>query len=86
MMEVFVEEPQLALSGILWTFLTTVAAYLLYTRGLAGMEAGQASVLATIEPVMASVVGFIVFHESFTWSALVGIGMVLVSSILIVKE
>ena len=50
------------------------------------MESGKASVLATIEPVMASVVGFVVFQESFTWTALVGIGMVLVSSILIMKE
>ncbi len=84
--EVFVMEPQLILSGILWTFLTTVAAYILYTKGLSGMEAGQASVLATIEPVMASVVGVLLFKESFSWGALVGIGMVLVSSILIVKE
>lgn len=86
MVEVFVKEPQLMLSGIVWTFLTTVAAYVLYTKGLSGMEAGQASVLATIEPVMASVVGFVLFKESFTWAALIGIGFVLVSSILIVKE
>lgn len=84
--EVFVMEPQLILFGILWTFLTTVAAYILYTRGLSGMEAGRASVLATIEPVMASVVGVLLFKESFSWGALVGIGMVLVSSILIMKE
>lgn len=84
--EVFVMEPQLILFGILWTFLTTVAAYILYTKGLSGMEAGRASVLATIEPVMASVVGVLLFKESFSWGALVGIGMVLVSSILIMKE
>lgn len=84
--EVFVKEPELAVYGLLWTFLTTVAAYLLYTKGLAGMEAGRASVLATVEPVMASVVGFVLFQESFTWTALVGICFVLVSSILIMKE
>lgn len=86
MVEVFVVAPEMLLFGIALTFLTTVAAYLLYTKGLAGMESGKASVLATIEPVMASVVGVVLFRESFTWTAMVGIGMVLVSSILVVKE
>ena len=84
--ECFAAEPGLILQAVVWTFLTTVAAYLLYTKGLAGMEAGKASVLATVEPVMASVVGMMLFKEDFTWMALMGIGLVLVSSILMVKE
>ncbi len=84
--ECFRMEPKLIVSAVVWTFLTTVAAYLLYTKGLAGMEAGKASVLATVEPVMASVVGVWFFKEEFTWGALAGIALVLVSSILMVKE
>lgn len=72
--------------GIWWTFLTTVAAYLLYTKGLGGMEAGKASVLATVEPVMATFVGVFVFGENFTIAGAFGVVFVLVSSILIVKE
>ncbi|MBQ8823283.1 MAG: EamA family transporter [Lachnospiraceae bacterium] len=84
--ECFLAKPGLIWQAVLWTFLTTVAAYLLYTKGLAGMEAGKASVLATIEPVMASVVGAVLFKEDFTQAALLGIGFVLVSSILMMKE
>ena len=84
--ECFKADPWLLAFAILLTFLTTVAAYLLYTKGLAGMESGKASVLATVEPVMASMVGFVLFEEDFTMAAVLGIGMVLVSSILMVKE
>lgn len=84
--ECFLAQPSMILQAVVWTFLTTVAAYLLYTKGLAGMEAGKASVLATVEPVMASVVGVVLFKEEFTWMALAGIGLVLVSSILMVRE
>ncbi len=84
--ECFRAEPRLLLQAVVWTFLTTVAAYLLYTKGLTGMEAGKASVLATIEPVMASLVGMVLFKEEFTWMILAGIGLVLLSSILMMKE
>lgn len=86
MAECIKAEPGLLWTGILWTFLTTVAAYLLYTKGLSGMEAGKASVLATVEPVMATLVGVFVFQESFTIAGALGVVFVLVSSILIMKE
>lgn len=79
-------QPQLIGQGILWTVLTTVAAYLLYTKGLSGMESGQASILATIEPVMATLVGFVVFKESLTFVVGGGILFVLFSSILMVRK
>lgn len=78
--------PELIGQGIVWTFLTTVAAYLLYTKGLGGMEAGKASILATIEPVMATLVGCVVFKESLTFVAVGGILLVLFSSILMVRK
>ena len=78
--------PELIGQGIVWTFLTTVAAYLLYTKGLEGMEAGKASILATIEPVMATLVGCVVFKESLTFVAVGGILLVLFSSILMVRK
>lgn len=58
-------------------FLVTVAPYLCYTKGLEGMENGRASVVASIEPVMATVVGMLAFGEKngiLTW---IGIGLVL---------
>lgn len=84
--ECLVASPELIGQGVLWTFLTTVAAYLLYTKGLSGMESGKASILATIEPVMATLVGFVVFKEPLTLVALGGVLLVLFSSILMVRK
>ncbi len=80
------ENPGLIGQGILWTFLTTVAAYILYTKGLSGIEAGKASILATIEPVMATVVGAVLFEERLTLVAVLGILFVLFSAVLMVGK
>ncbi len=78
--------PELIGQGIVWTVLTTVAAYLLYTKGLSGMESGKASILATIEPVMATMVGAALFEEKLTVTAVLGILFVLFSSIMMVGK
>lgn len=70
---------------IIWAFLTTVAAYLLYTKGLSGMESGRASILANVEPVMATLVGVVIFGESLSLVACMGIALVVASSILLIK-
>lgn len=62
---------------VILIFLVTVAPYLCYTKGLEGMENGKASVVASIEPVMATVVGMVAFGEKngiLTWA---GIGLVI---------
>lgn len=64
--------------------LCAVIPYLLYTRGLQDIEAGQASVLATIEPLVASCLGIFYFGEPFTWSKIAGIVLIL-SSVLILN-
>ncbi len=79
-------QPILIGKGIFWTVLTTVVAYLLYTKGLSGMESGKASILATVEPVMATIVGFAIFEEKLTAVAVLGILFVLFSSILTIKK
>jgi drug/metabolite transporter (DMT)-like permease len=43
----------------------TAAAYLLYIGGLQRVEAGRASVVATIEPVVAALTGSLILHEPF---------------------
>lgn len=53
--------------------LSTVAPYVLYTRGLAHVESGRASILASIEPVVGTLVGTLVFAEPFGLSALLGL-------------
>lgn len=51
--------------------------YLLYTYGLTGLETGRASILASVEPVVATLVGILVFHETLTPVALLGVVLVL---------
>lgn len=55
----------------------TVLPFLLYTKGLAALDAGKASILATAEPLTAAVVGAVVFHEQFSLSRLAGIALIL---------
>lgn len=62
---------------LLLTVLTTILAYLLYTKGLSGMENGMAGIIASIEPVMASVVGVLVYHEKLTATGIAGMVLVL---------
>jgi drug/metabolite transporter (DMT)-like permease len=50
---------------------------LLYSYGLQKEEAGKGAVMASVEPVMASVMGFVVFHETPTVLGLLGIVLVL---------
>ena len=59
--------------GVIANFLP----YLCYSRGLESLESGRASVLASIEPVVATMVGMIFFQEFPLWSAWIGIALVL---------
>ena len=57
--------------------LTTVAPYFVYTLGLSYMEAGKASVIASIEPVVAILLGAVIYNEGISAVGALGIGMVL---------
>lgn len=63
--------------------LCAVIPYLLYTRGLQDVEASQASILATIEPLVAACVGIFCFGEDVTWQKLLGIVLILLSVIIL---
>ena len=56
---------------------STVLPYLFYTKGLAQVESGQASIMASLEPVVAAVVGIAVFHEPMSGLTAAGIALVL---------
>lgn len=58
------------------SFVSTVIPFLLYTKGLQGMEAGNASIFATVELFVATIIGVLLFGEKFTLSK--GIGMMLI--------
>ncbi len=63
--------------------LVTLFPYLTYTKGLDGMENGTASVLASIEPVVATLVGVLIYKESLNVWNVIGICLVLGSIVLL---
>lgn len=83
-----IEAGQLA-SSYVWMlilglgFFPTALAYLLYTTGLSMVESSRASITATIEPVVATLLGVFVLNEILTGYQVVGILLVLVAVIAI---
>ena len=63
----------------------TVMPFAFYTKGLSGIKASQASILATIEPVVAGIVGVVYFGESLSILECLGIALV-ISSIVILNK
>lgn len=68
--------------AIVFALVSTVLPYLLYTAGLQFVENGRASILASIEPVVATVFGVLLFHEKMTLMGLAGMILVLVSIVI----
>lgn len=57
--------------------------YLFYTYGLSGLETGRASILASFEPVVATLVGIVVFRERPTLMSAAGVLCVLGAIVLL---
>lgn len=72
--------------AVSFALLTTVVPYLCYTKGLSGLPASQASVTATIEPVVAAILGIVVFHEGASVMKIAGIVLVLSSVVLMNRQ
>lgn len=83
---IMAQNPSVFLQAFFWTFVTTVAAYLCYTLGLKYMEAGKASVIASIEPVAATLIGVFLFQETIEVKALLGMCLVLGATLLVNKR
>ena len=61
----------------------TLLPYLSYTKGMEGLENGTASVIASVEPVVATLLGAVLYGERLSVQNLVGIALVLGSILLI---
>ena len=75
--------PAVLLNALGCALVCTVFAYLLYTAGLAKVPAGQAAILSTAEPVVATVLGVTLLHEAVSWDKLCGILLVLGAIVLL---
>lgn len=72
------------ISSLLLALVSTVAAYVLYTSGLKYLEAGKASILATIEPIVAVLIGVLFLGDQLRPLQVMGIALVLYSAMLVV--
>lgn len=64
----------------------TILPYLFYTKGLTGVENGKAGIMASIEPVVAAVLGMLVYGEVLSLSGYIGIVLVLAAIVMLNKK
>ncbi len=76
----------LIVKTVVLVLVVTLFPYLSYTKGLSGVENGAASVLASVEPVVATLVGVVIYKETLNVWNVAGICLVLGSIILINRK
>ncbi len=68
---------KIAALSVAFVLVSTVIPYLVYTQGLKKVDNGQASIIASVEPVVATLNGIFWFHEDMNWTVAVGVVLVL---------
>ena len=76
----------LLLFCVLTGLVTAVIPFLAYTLGLRTVEASRAGILATIEPLVATLVGILFFSESLTLLSGMGIVLILTAVVLLNRK
>ncbi len=79
----FVSSPYSVILCIVTGIVSCFIPYLLYTYSLVGLENSKAAVLASVEPVVATLVGVIVYKEYLSAIGICGIMLVLSAIILL---
>ena len=76
----------LLLLCLLTALVTAVVPFLAYTLGLRTVEASRAGILATVEPLVAALVGILVFSEPLTLVSGAGIVLILAAVLLLNRK
>ncbi|MGN0426289.1 MAG: DMT family transporter [Agathobacter sp.] len=80
--ETVTADAPMLLFAVAFGVLCTVVPYLTYTIGLKYVENSKASIIASIEPVTATLLGCMCFHEEFTVEGILGSILVLCAMII----
>lgn len=80
------QDTMLILMALLLGVLCTLVPFVLYTKGLSGIDSGKASVVAYAEPAVATLVGALFFNESITVNKIAGILMVFAAIIILAQK
>ncbi len=78
--------PQAILLAVIFSYVSAVFPYILYTGGLKYADTSKASIMATFEAVVAAVSGIIFFNERITLIGILGIVLVLFAVYLLNKK
>ena len=78
-LELLSASPIILLQAVGLVVISTVLPFILYTKGLVHVESGKASILASVEPVAAAVIGVLAFGEPMSASVVLGLGCMLCS-------
>jgi threonine/homoserine efflux transporter RhtA len=74
---IYQSDPGLLLINMLAGVMASALPYFLYTTALKCLAPSRASLIASIEPVVAAVLGFILYHERLSIFGYLGIVLVL---------
>lgn len=77
-----VAEPKHILIAVAFGIVSTVLPYLTYTLGLKNVENGKASIIASIEPVTATILGIIIFNEPIILTGILGVILVITALVI----
>lgn len=75
--EVAAQSPGKLVLILTFALISTVIPYIVYTIGLKSVENGKAAIIASIEPVVATINGVLFFHETISAGTIIGIVLVL---------
>ncbi len=70
----------------LTALVTAVIPFLSYTLGLSTVEASRAGIMATVEPLVATLIGVLVFSEPLTVFSALGISLILAAVVILNRE
>jgi drug/metabolite transporter (DMT)-like permease len=83
LIEMSMGNSKILINSILIAIVSTLIPFLLYTKGLGHIEAGQASIMAFVEPMAATAVGIIIFKEGSSIQHILGIFLIFISIVLL---
>ncbi|MBE7004346.1 MAG: EamA family transporter [Ruminococcaceae bacterium] len=75
--------PRFLLLCVLTSLVTAVVPFLAYTLGLRSVEASKAGILATIEPMVATLFGVFAFSEPLTLLSGLGVALILAAVVIL---
>lgn len=76
-------EPPVFLASCGIALFCSVGSFWLYTMGLKGVQPSKAGVLVTVEPVVATLLGILVFHEEAGGTTFAGMALILGAAVIL---